>query len=248
MMNAERYRAWLRAARNYLRDGVLLHEIPNMIAFLLDDPNEPWRRPDNATFRQFVTRCDEHGLAHDWMYLAKVCSMHPDVWQRVLEIDNPFEIALRRHVIDRDADAARDVADIIAAELDAGDGAPVDAELIRLWLVAMPRVCAMRLHRERLADDTDSGAYYAEAYLTWHRREHADTEALVMLRDIIDDAIDDARRGGGVDWLGFDHALTEHEYWYGADVLQHWHAVARTLTDHTAIIDDTDDHEEASNA
>ncbi|MBU6335925.1 MAG: hypothetical protein KGS47_16170 [Chloroflexi bacterium] len=247
-MNAEEYRAWLRAARNFLTDGVRLDEIPEMITHLLDDPGHPWRRPDNATFRQFVTRGDEHGLGHDWSYLAKVCSMEPDVWQRVLEIDSAFEVALRRHVIDRDAAASRDVADAIAEYVEVRDGVEVDAEIVRLWLVAMPRVRAMRLYRERLADDTETVAPYADAYLVWHRREHADTEALVMLRDIIDGAIDDARRGGGVDWLAFDHALTEHEYWYGADVLQHWHVAARTLTEHTAIIDDADDDEEVSNA
>jgi hypothetical protein len=86
-MNAEEYTSWLRVTRNYLTSGVRLDRIPGMIAFLLDDPGQPWRRPDNATFRQFVTRGDEHGLGHDWMYLAKVCSMQPAVWQRVLEID-----------------------------------------------------------------------------------------------------------------------------------------------------------------
>lgn len=86
-MNAEEYTSWLRVTRNYLTSGTRLDRIPGMIAFLLDDPNEPWRRPDNVTFRQFVTRDDEHGLGHDWMYLAKVCSMQPDVWQRVLDTD-----------------------------------------------------------------------------------------------------------------------------------------------------------------
>jgi hypothetical protein len=247
-MNAEEYTSWLRVTRNYLTSGIRLDRIPGIIAFLLDDPGQPWRRPDNGTFRQFVTRGDEHGLGHDWSYLARVCSMQPDVWQRVLEIDSAFEVALRRHVIDRDADATRDVADTIAAYVDAGDGAPFDAETIRLWLAAMPRVRADRLYRERLAGDTDTVAHYAEAYLAWHLREHTDIEALVMLRDVIGDAIDGARRGDGVDWLAFDHALTEHEYWYGADVLQYWHVAARTLADHTAVIFDTDDQEETPNA
>jgi len=164
---------------------------------------------------------------------------------------DPFEEALRRHVIDRDAGATRGVADMISAYAAAGgtdDDVPFDAVTIRLWLTAMPRVRAGRLYRHRHADGQRAVAAYADAYVAWHQRWCADREALVMLRDAIDDVIDDARSGGGVDWLRFDHALTEYEYWYGADVLQHWHVVARTLTDHTATIDDTDDHEGAPNA
>ncbi len=86
-MNDEQYRSWLHVTRNYLTSGAQLDRIPRMIAHLLDDPGQPWRRPDNATFRQFVTRGDEHGLGHDWLYLEKVCSVQPAVWQRVLEID-----------------------------------------------------------------------------------------------------------------------------------------------------------------
>lgn len=86
-MNAEEYRSWLRVTRNYLTGGVRLERIPVMIQRALDDPEQHWRQPDNATFRQFVTRDDEYGLGHNWEYFEKVCSVQPAVWQRVLEID-----------------------------------------------------------------------------------------------------------------------------------------------------------------
>lgn len=86
-MNAEQYRTWLMVTRGYLTSGVRLERIPKLITQLLDDPMKWWRQPDNATFYQFVTRKDEYGLGHDWQYLEKVCSIQPDVWQRVLEAD-----------------------------------------------------------------------------------------------------------------------------------------------------------------
>jgi len=86
-MNDEQYRAILRATRGYLQWGAKLEEIPDLILHILDDPAQHWRRPDNATFHQFVTRGDEHGLGQNWDYFEKVFEMQPDVWQRVLDVD-----------------------------------------------------------------------------------------------------------------------------------------------------------------